>query len=173
MPPEHDYTPLAEAWHGSMFAPASLCHAAQGDAGMSMFEPLKNPWAMVPVPMTRGSILGRPQRRGSFLLLGGPQGPEGHTWCQPFALATHLLSRGRISPQVTGTLILHSPGSPVVDPNAGPLPPPPVRAGGHTEAMRKLMLSQPLGTSHWRARKGPWPREAREPVRDYGLLAWK
>lgn len=112
-------------------------------------------------------------KEGLIPQAGWAQSPEMHACCQSFGLATHLLPRGRIPPQVTDTPIPHSPSSPVVDPNTGPLPLPPGRAGGHAEATRKLVLSWPLGTSLWRARKGPWPLEARESVRDYGLLAWK
>lgn len=162
----------AQAWYVSTFAPTSLRHATRGGLGRPMFEPLTSPWAMFSVPRTQGSIRVIP-KEGLIPQAGWAQSPEMHACCHPIALATHLFPQGLISLQVTDTPILCSPSSPMVDPSPGSLPLQPGRQGGHTEAMRKLVLSRPLGTSHWPARKGPWPLGVREPVQDYGLLAWK
>lgn len=80
---------------------------------------------------------------------GWAQCPEMHSCCHAVALATHLPLWGLVSHQVT----LHTHSCPfLAAPSLTPTEAPShfsqeEREG--TEAMRKLVLRRPLGTSHW------------------------
>lgn len=80
---------------------------------------------------------------------GWDQGSEMHTCCHAVALATHFPLWGLISHQVT--LHTHScpfMAAPSLTPTEAPSHSSQEEREG-TEAMRKLVLTRPLGTSYW------------------------
>lgn len=91
---------------------------------------------------------GSPQSKDSFPKLRGSKAQE---WMPPlFPCLSHpppSLETGFSPDYLTPTM--PPLGSPIIDPNPDSLPLKPGRAGGHAKAMRKLVLSRPLGTSHW------------------------